>query len=86
MLLVFVIAGILEESSPGGMDEDSLAASTLGCFFLALLFLSVLAFGMGVGGCFIQSRKKTLSIIGATISAGTIFVSILLVILGLAIG
>ena len=48
LLLVFLIAGVMEASTPGGIDEESLGAIVLGWLLFAFLGATVVALGLGV--------------------------------------
>ncbi len=86
LLITIVIAGVLEATTPGGMDEDSLAAIAVGLSILAFLCMSLAALGLGIGGLFHKERKKTFAIIGTVFSAVTIIGTTALIVLGLMIG
>jgi hypothetical protein len=56
--MLFVIAGIMEASTPGGMDEESAGAIITGLFLIASLGLSLLTLGLSIGGLMQKERKK----------------------------
>ncbi|HEY1172258.1 MAG TPA: hypothetical protein VGH19_12865 [Verrucomicrobiae bacterium] len=69
---LIVIAGILESSRPGGMDENSPVAIFLGLGLFVILGMNLLALGIGIGGLFQQDRKKLFSILGIVFSCLTL--------------
>lgn len=85
IFFVFVIAGVMEAKTPGGINENSLDAIVIGALLLLFLALDVLAAGLGIAGLFQRDRKKSLSILGLVFSATTIFsAGVVLLIGGLA--
>ena len=86
MFLVIVIAGVIEASTPGGMDEESADAAMVGFAIFALMSAELVALGLGIAGLLQKERKKIFAIFGVVFSAGTIVLTILLMMLGLAMG
>lgn len=85
VLAMLVIAGVAEASSPGGMDEDSPLAAGLGCSVVLFLLGSTCALGLGIGALFQQNRHKVFPILGIVISALTLFGTVLLMLIGIAV-
>ena len=56
--LLMVVAGVIETSTPGGMDEESAGAIMVGLFLFASLGSTLVALGLGVAGLFQKERKK----------------------------
>lgn len=83
MFLLFVVAGVLEASTPGGLDEDSAEALVVGVLLIGFLFLEVLAIGLGIAGLLQAERHKLFAVLGVVFSAATIVTTMFLVILGL---
>ena len=86
MFLIFIIAFVIEESTPGGMDEESGEAVFIGCSFLLLVLANFVALGMGIGGLCQKNRKKTLAILGTCFSGVALLGSTCVMLLGLAVG
>ena len=84
IFIVIVIAGVIEASTPGGMDEESAGAAMVGFAAIALLNAELVALGLGIAGLLQKERKKIFAILGVVFSAGTFVLVILLMILGLA--
>lgn len=74
-LALVVIAGVMEASSPGGMDEESPQAIIVGLGIFGVLGLSMLGVGLGVGGLVQADRSRAFGAIGLILN--------ILVILGL---
>jgi hypothetical protein len=70
-----LVAGMIEVSTPGGIDEDSPATMLLGLAILACLAIAMLGIGLGVAGL-LQRRSKLFAALGVAIG--------LLVVLGVA--
>jgi hypothetical protein len=85
IFLLIVIAGAMEVSTPGGMDEKSAGAMMVGLFFV-FLGASLVALGLGIAGLLQKDRKKIFAILGTIFSAVTIVGMIFIVMLGLAMG
>ena len=82
VLFLLVIAGVMEVSTPGGIDENSAGAIILGMFLIALMFVSLVALGLGIGGLLHKERKRIFAILGTVFSLVTIIGTIPLMILG----
>jgi hypothetical protein len=86
IFLLLLIAGVMETSTPGGIDEDSASAVIIGLFLLALLGAAFVALCLGIGGLIQKERKKIFAILGTAIAAVTTLGTIFIIILGLALG
>jgi hypothetical protein len=70
-----VIAGVMEVSTPGGMDEESPQAIIIGLGIFGVIGLNMLGIGLGVAGFFQPDRSRIFSVLGLVFN--------LMVILGL---
>lgn len=86
IFLLVIIAGVLEVSTPGGMDEESIAAVLIGLFLFAFLGAELVALGLGIGGLIQKDRKKTFAILGVVFSATALLITLFMLFLGLAMG
>ncbi|KAA2284581.1 hypothetical protein [Arenimonas fontis] len=77
-----VVAGVMEASRPGGLDENSPEAVLLGLVLIALLFMDVVALGLGIAGLFQRERRKIFAILGTVFSGLTILGTVFLIVLG----
>lgn len=84
IFLLVVILGVMEASTPGGLDENSAGAMTGGIFMFAFLGASLLALVLGIVGSVQNDRKKVFAILGTVISAVSLVTTIFLIVLGLA--
>ena len=84
--MLIVIAGVMETSRSGGIDEESVGAVMVGLFILAFLFVSLVALGLGIAGLIQKDRKKVYAIIGTVFSALTFLGTTSLIIIGLIVG
>ncbi len=85
IFLLVVIAGVMEVSTPGGIDEESAEAVILGLFIIAALFGCLTALALGIAGLFQKGRKKIFSILGVIFSALPFIGTISLIIIGLSV-
>ncbi|MDR1614382.1 MAG: hypothetical protein LBS26_02305 [Campylobacteraceae bacterium] len=80
---LLVVAGTIEVSTPGGMDENSVEAVIIGaCYFLFVGF-SIIGIGLGIAGLFSKERKKLFAILGLIFSSAILFISITVMVIGL---
>lgn len=86
IFLLVIIAGVLEVSTPGGMDEESIGAVLIGLFLFAFLGAELVALGLGIGGLIQKDRKKTFAILGVVFSATALLITLFMLFLGLAMG
>ena len=84
LFLIIVIAGVMEMSTSGGMDEESPAMVMVGLGVLAFLFIALVAFGLGIGGTIQKDRKRILAILGTVFSALSVLGTLSLILIGLA--
>jgi len=83
MFLVFVAAGVLETTTPGGMDEESVGALLVGLAMFGLLFLDLVAIGLGIAALFQKQRKKVFAVLGIIFAVSTIVITLALMVIGL---
>jgi len=86
IFLLIAIAGIMEASSPTGMDEESAAAVMVGLFLFIFLGATLVALGLGIGGLFQKERQKIFAILGVVFSVVTLLGTVLLIMIGLSMG
>jgi hypothetical protein len=73
LFLLFVVAGMMEASTRGGMSEDSPAAMLIRLFMFGFMFLALIALGLGIGGLFQSNRLKIFAVLGIVFSACIFF-------------
>jgi hypothetical protein len=83
---IIVVAGLLEMSTPGGMGEDSAEAMVVGLLIIAMIFVSMLALGLGIAGLVQKNRKKIFAVLGTIFSALSCVMTVAVVLIGLAMG
>lgn len=82
IFLVIVIAGIMQVSTPGGLDKQSIQTMLVGLSVIALLFFEIAAVVLGIVGLFQKERKKLFAILGTIFSSLTVISMIALIIVG----
>jgi hypothetical protein len=83
IFLVFVIAGIMQSTTPGGMNEKSASAIIVGFAIMGLLFINLVAIGLGLGGLMKKGDKKLFAVLGTVISSGITLGTIILIVIGI---
>jgi hypothetical protein len=86
MFLVFAIAGLMQVSTPGGIDKQSIQMMLVGLSIIALLFLDIVAVVLGIVGLFQKKRKKLFAIFGTILSSATVILTIALIVVGVLVG
>lgn len=82
--ILIIVAGVLETSTPGGIDEKSPAAIIIGLLIIAFILASLVSLGLGIGGLFTKERKKIFAILGTIFSSVTLLGTVSIMLLGLA--
>lgn len=88
-VLVFLIiggAGVLEASTPGGMDEDSPLVVLIGFAVIGCLLANLVGLGLGIAGMIQRRRKKLFAILGAIFNGLVVLVVLAVIVLGLVLG
>ncbi len=81
MFFLFVIGGIIELSTQGGVDEDSFVAMFIGLLIFLFIFLLVIGGVLGLIGIVQKEKNILFSGLGICISLATLFITFLLLIL-----
>jgi mannose/fructose/N-acetylgalactosamine-specific phosphotransferase system component IIC len=85
-LAVIVYAGLLQTTTPGGMDENSPQVIVIGLAAIGGMALDLLAIGLGVAGLFQRGRSKTFAVLGVVLGTVILLGMIGLIVLGIAMG
>ncbi|MCD4652662.1 hypothetical protein K8T06_01865 [bacterium] len=86
LFLLVIIAGLMEASTPGGIDEESLSAAILGLLILGTGGFQIIALVLSLVGLFQQNRKKLFPVLGTVVSSLTLLGISGLMILGMITG
>jgi hypothetical protein len=81
--ILFAIAGVLETTTPGGIDENSPATILLGLALVGGLLVNVLGIGLGIGGLCQRYRRKLFAVLGVVLGSVALLGVLLLMIIGL---
>ena len=79
---IFVFAGIIEETSPGAMDGESVITLLVGLFILGGLAANMAGVGLGIAGLIQKSRNQVFTVLGLAFNAAIICGIIGLMVLG----
>jgi len=82
MFLLFCVAGFMETTTPGGIDENSGVAVVLGLVIFAVIAVHLLGLGLASGALTQKNRKKVFSILGLVFNALVIVGTTGLIVLG----
>src|SRR5690606_31028458 len=63
LFLLVPAAGVLEATTPGGIDETAPVTIVLGLLMFGCLFLALLAGGLGIGALFQSNCKKLFAVL-----------------------
>ena len=86
LFIVFIIAGLIDSNTYGGIDDESAGAIILGLFMFGFGFLDLLAIGLGIAGIFQKTRGRITAIIGTIVSSAKLIILVSLLGIGLAMG
>ena len=86
LFIVFLIAGVMESNTYGGIDEESAGAIILGLFLFGFGFLDLLAIGLGIAGIFQKTRERITAIIGTIVSSASLIITVSIIGIGFAMG
>ena len=84
--LLIVGAGVLEVTTPGGVDEESAVAIVVGLLIIGCMVIDLVALGLGIAGLVQRDRKKVFAVLGTVFSAATILGIIFVIMLGMMAG
>lgn len=82
--VLFAAAGVLETTTPGGIDENSDVAIILGLALIGGILADMMGIGLGIAGLFQPRRKKIFAVLGIIIGALVLFGVVSLIALGMS--
>ena len=82
LFALFAVAGFMQISNPGGMDEKSGAAMLVGLLVIGFCLAHLLGAGLGIGALFQAERSKVFAVIGLVINTVILAGTIGLIVLG----
>ena len=85
MALLVVYAGVVEASTPGGMNEQSTMAMLIGFGALGGMAAAVLGIVLGIGGLVQRDRKRLFAVLGLVLNGLTIVGVAGLILVGLLV-
>ena len=75
-LVLFGVAGYMEASTPGGMDEAAPETILVGLLLIAAGFLLLVGLGLGIGGLFQRNRRRLFAVLGLAFSGVMLLIGI----------
>ena len=85
LFLLVAIAGIIEATTPGGIDEESPVEIVLGLGIILGFGLNLVGIGLGIAGVIQKNRKRTFAVLGLVFNLGIIILHIAIVAFGIMI-
>jgi len=82
LFVLFIVAGVMELSTPGGIDEESAQAIILGMGIIFCVMGELVAMGLGIAAVCQNERKKIFGILGLSFSAAMALITLLIIVLG----
>ncbi len=82
MLLLFGVAGYMEMSTPGGIDENSAVTAVVGLLLFALIGVHLVGTGLAIGSLTQKDRKKVFAVLGLVFNVLVIFGTVALMLIG----
>ena len=83
--ILFLIAGVLEASTPGGVDENSAAAVILGFCTIGTVGVNLVSIGLGIAAILQKQRIRICAFIGTSIATASFVATAALVGIGMAL-
>jgi hypothetical protein len=83
---LLIVAGVMETSTPGGIDEESPKAMVLGMLLLFGLLLALIGAILAITGLFEGSKKRVFPIIGLCINGLILLLVVVLLVVGATMG
>ena len=84
--ILIVVAGLLESTTPGGIDENSPIAIVLGLVMIGGFLLDLLAILFGIVGLCQHNRTKIFAILGLVMGCLVFAGCVLLIVVGILVG
>lgn len=82
IFVLFIIAGVIELSTPGGIDEDSAQAIVIGLAIIFCVLGELVAVGLGIAAVCQDNRNKVFGILGLVFSSSIALATVLMIALG----
>jgi hypothetical protein len=84
LFAMFVVAGVMEATTPGGIPENSGVAVVVGLMIIGLVMLDVVALLLGVAGLCQANRRKLFAALGLVFSLAIALGTVGLIAIGMA--
>jgi hypothetical protein len=82
MLLLVGVAGYLQMSTPGGMDEKSTTAIVVGLLLFAVMGAHLVGAGLAIAGLTQKDRRKVFAVLGLVFNVLVILCTLGLMVIG----
>jgi hypothetical protein len=68
LFMLIIVAGVIDTSAPGGLENNPAGALFLGMMILGGLTIDIAALFLGIAGLYQHNRKKLAPLIGTALS------------------
>jgi hypothetical protein len=82
--LSVAVAGYLEVTTEGGVDEESVEAILLGLVLFFFMFLSLVSVGLAIAGTIQKTKKRLFAIISLSLAVPAFLVVVGLMLVGMS--
>lgn len=86
ILVLLIVAGVMEMSTPGGVSEESPVVIIVGLLLIFFVFLALVGLGLGIAGLCQSERKKVFAVLGTVFGLATVGGTAAIVAIGLTMG
>lgn len=83
LVVLVVVAGVMQASTPGGIDESSASAIIVGLGIMGACVLGLVAIGLGIAGLVQKRRRKLFAVLGVVLPVAELLGIVLLMVIGL---
>jgi len=83
--VLFLIAGVWEASTPGGVDENSAAAIILGLCLIGTVGVNLVSIGLGIAAILQKQRIRICAFIGTSLATASLVVTVAMIGIGMAL-
>jgi hypothetical protein len=84
IFILLLVAGVIESSTPGGMDENSPVTIAIGLLAIVFVFLSLVGLGLGIAGLFQSERRKVFAVLGTVFGLVTVLGTAAIIAVGMS--
>lgn len=84
--IYLVVLGAMSEMNGQPISDEDPRVIAGGCAIIAGFLLALIGVGLGIAGCCMKGRKKTLAVLGLIANAAFFGIALVMIVIGLAFG